>query len=1422
MGIFTFPKLKKVKLFRIFNFPKSNRPFSISIVFFFLIISSINCTAQCYSELYGIFSYPENFDHNLLGKSVEVDCDLDSDVDIFVVTKNRRCYHDLYVINLFQNLGDLSFERKELYVSAEVLIIAGSVDLDGDGDADLVVVRGTNELVTFLNDGDNNYTESDAFSSGVFNLYGNVGLLDIDNDGLLDVYRASEESDDIIYFRNVGGGIFDVPQILCEIFNPYDLILSDLNNDGLLDLVIIRTESGGINWIENIGGGDYSPDVHLIGSIYEAKYLYSHDFDEDGDEDLLVGSSFGGGGGVFRILKNDLTYDTWASGPYVAVPEASFMIVEDFDDDGDLDFWSGSASAGTIVKIENIGLGVLSGATIICYTEDDSAPHLLDIDNDGDRDVVLVRDTYYEDYILFRENIDGDFMLGDFKSLSYLAFQPKLTILADLDGNGFLDPLSISHSDKMIGYFQMAVDEFSYREIDRTIPSVSQLVVGTIKGDDLPEIIVGTTGGEIYYFDNLGAAEFADPELIVSDLGVVKWLQLCDLDGDSLLDIVVESTLLKEVFWMKNLGDGVFSEKIIIYDDYTSSASFNCADFNNDGNTDILIVDATTTELFWKKNLGAGAFGEKIVIDLVSLSIKDLICADLNNDSFLDVLILSSFSKVYWYPNMGGESFGDLFYIINEGVAISDIAVADFDLDNDLDIIVTRGSIPLNVAYWHENINDGETFLPNYVVYGSHSRNKVETGDIDNDGDIDLVFATNSVSGAGRRVSYLKNMTLFSKHAKGHLYFDANENGVRDSSEVGLEFLQVLSSSETSFSHTDEEGRYIINFIPSETGLISVFPESLEYWGITSIPTSYSLLFDELVVTYDSIDFGFFPDTLVNRTTSNLISDTPKCNTTINYWLNYKNTGTTIVNGIVEFELDEALTFEGAEIMPDSIVGSSCFWSFDSLFYFDYSAINIQIGVPDIMLDDETLTSVQRTYILNELDEIVSISTDTLEQTISCLNNSNTKTVTPKGTDSLGYVHPETNTFTYTIHFQNTGTDTSVAVIITDQLDDNFDLTSFEILAFSHSLEYTIGMEGQVIFTFEDIMLPDSSSNEIQSHGYVTYTVQLIDDYIIGTTIENKATINVVGTTLVVTNIVLNTPYNCGTVLNDVGVPSEVCYGDSLLAWHPYPPENTIISWHYLDSDTVIGNDFIYQSEAIGINELYVNMSADFCELDTVIFVQTLPVYSVFVDSVSICELDSIIIFGNYQKEIGYYFDTLTSISGCDSVLNIYLKIDPVPVIESLFAEDTIICIQDAPRILFHPEGGIYEGEGMIGGVFYPDVAGSGSHMIYYSFADELGCTSLDSIQLYLEDCLGLEERNSLVMNVYPNPFSLSTTINFSQEQFGDNELIIYNSLGQKVYVLENVFGNEIVLNGLDFEAGLYLLSFTDLKDRITISLVVK
>src|SRR5690606_34512909 len=95
----------------------------------------------------------------------------------------------------------------------------------------------------------------------------------------------------------------------------------------------------------------------------------------------------------------------------------------------------------------------------------------------------------------------------------------------------------------------------------------------------------------------------------------------------------------------------------------------------------------------------------------------------------------------------------------------------------------------------------------------------------------------------------------------------------------------------------------------------------------------------------------------------------------------------------------------------------------------------------------------------------------------------------------------------YTIRFQNTGTDTAFTVVITDTLNAELDMASFEQGLASHPFSVSFKPDRVVEWRFENILLPDSNVNEAASHGLVSFRIKPHLPILPGTEIENIANI---------------------------------------------------------------------------------------------------------------------------------------------------------------------------------------------------------------------------------------------------------------------------------------------------------------------------
>jgi uncharacterized repeat protein (TIGR01451 family) len=153
-------------------------------------------------------------------------------------------------------------------------------------------------------------------------------------------------------------------------------------------------------------------------------------------------------------------------------------------------------------------------------------------------------------------------------------------------------------------------------------------------------------------------------------------------------------------------------------------------------------------------------------------------------------------------------------------------------------------------------------------------------------------------------------------------------------------------------------------------------------------------------------------------------------------------------------------------------------------------------------------------------DEHISVDVDC--QPIIGAFDPNDKTGYPLGFGATKGV-PQNQDIEYMIRFQNTGTDTAFTVVVRDTIEGNLDIKSIEWGASSHKYSPDIYGQNIIKFTFDNINLVDSFTNEPRSNGYVRFRIKQKKDVAFGTKIQNSAGIYFDFNEPVITNKTLHT-----------------------------------------------------------------------------------------------------------------------------------------------------------------------------------------------------------------------------------------------------------------------------------------------------------
>lgn len=132
----------------------------------------------------------------------------------------------------------------------------------------------------------------------------------------------------------------------------------------------------------------------------------------------------------------------------------------------------------------------------------------------------------------------------------------------------------------------------------------------------------------------------------------------------------------------------------------------------------------------------------------------------------------------------------------------------------------------------------------------------------------------------------------------------------------------------------------------------------------------------------------------------------------------------------------------------------------------------------------------------------------------------------------------------------------------------------------------------------------------------------------------------------------------CEDIQAGLSVDPTLCVGGTLEGSFAIVPDGAVINWTF-DGMTTTGETFSAVAGTPGDFDLDINFVSADCSFDTTVAITVLSGYAETLPVVSICEGDSALIFGIYQSEPGIYYDSLVTAAGCDSVYNQTLEIAP-------------------------------------------------------------------------------------------------------------------------------------------------------------------
>lgn len=393
---------------------------------------------------------------------------------------------------------------------------------------------------------------------------------------------------------------------------------------------------------------------------------------------------------------------------------------------------------------------------------------MADVNGDGNLDIYVCRsaanDPDRRRNLLFINN--GDLTFSE-QAKSYGLDDPGYSTQGsffDYDHDGDLDMFLLNHSIQEYAGFSRITGDFKKRK-DKNF------------------------GDKLFRNDgNKFTDVSAEAGIISNILGFGLAVTITDTNNDGWLDIYVSNDYSEEDYFYVNQKDGTFKESLKDHFGHVSlfSMGADAADINNDLRTDVITLDMLPENSYNQKkilgpenyekyrellaqgfypqsmrnmlhlNQGNGYFSE--IGQLSGISNTDwswaVLAADYDNDGWKDLMVTNGYMRNYLDMDF-------LSYMVNERVKTSNVNrdVALLDLINKMPSIEARN-------YFYRN-NGDLTFENTSESWGFENisvSNAAAYGDLDNDGDLDLIVChTNAEASILRNNSNTLNKHNFLK-----------------------------------------------------------------------------------------------------------------------------------------------------------------------------------------------------------------------------------------------------------------------------------------------------------------------------------------------------------------------------------------------------------------------------------------------------------------------------------------------------------------------------------------------------------------------------------------------------------------------------------------------------------------------------------
>jgi len=284
---------------------------------------------------------------------------------------------------------------------------------------------------------------------------------------------------------------------------------------------------------------------------------------------------------------------------------------------------------------------------------------------------------------------------------------------------------------------------FTENTIDTSLDWAFDVAFGDIDNDgDIDIVACGEEGnGQVVWYENDGALPYT--KHVIEDNPCMQ-VRICDYEGDGYPEVIASDYYDDTIFLYYHSGNpsGTWSKTSIGTVD--PGYYMEITDLDNDGDTDVVASSPYDNSMRWfRKNTGWSF--TKFEISSTN-GIRGVAVGDLDGDGWTDVVggAGSGVSTVYYYYNdhtIENNDTWSKYTVCSSVTSPTGLHCADVNGDGDMDVIV--GVMDDSEIIWVENDGTPTAGWVEHTVDASQVLIRcVHGADIDNDGDIDIAYAT--------------------------------------------------------------------------------------------------------------------------------------------------------------------------------------------------------------------------------------------------------------------------------------------------------------------------------------------------------------------------------------------------------------------------------------------------------------------------------------------------------------------------------------------------------------------------------------------------------------------------------------------------------------------------------------------------------